>query len=156
MWNFAGRQNQVHSPTPGDLFHGNWESGVKFIDDFRLGDQTDAPGVLADDKGKNHYYFLPLLLGLLGLFFQFDRDKRGSWLTFLMFFMTGIAIVLYLNQPPYQVRERDYAFAGSFYFFTVWIGLGVLGIYEAVDEALHRKFGPSVAAMTTAISQKIK
>ena len=128
MWNFAGRQNQIHSPTPGDLFHGNWESGVKFIDDYRLGDQTDAPGVLADDKGKNHYYFLPLLLGLLGLFFQFDRDKRGSWLTFLMFFMTGIAIVLYLNQPPYQPRERDYAYAGSFYFFSVWVGLGVAAL----------------------------
>ena len=86
MWNFVGRQNQIHAPNPGDIFHGNWESGVKFIDDIRLGDQVDAPDVLAHDKGKNHYYFLPLLLGLLGLFFQFDRDKRGCWLTFLMFF----------------------------------------------------------------------
>ncbi|MGM9781497.1 MAG: protein O-mannosyl-transferase family [Candidatus Cryptobacteroides sp.] len=125
MWNFVGRQNQVHAPDPGDIFHGNWESGIKFIDNIRLGDQSNAPAPLKDDKGKNHYFFLPLLLGLLGLFFQFDRDKRGVWLNFLMFFMTGIAIVIYLNQPPYQVRERDYAYAGSFYFFSVWIGLGL-------------------------------
>ena len=104
MWNFVGRQNEIHSPTPGDIFHGNWESGIGFIDEFRLGDQSNAPSTLADNKGKNHYFFLPLLLGLLGLFFQFDRDKRGCWLTFLMFFMTGIAIVIYLNQPPYQDR----------------------------------------------------
>lgn len=128
MWNFVGRQNQVHAPDPGDIFHGNWESGIKFIDNIRLGDQSNAPAPLKDDKGKNHYFFLPLLLGLLGLFFQFDRDKRGVWLNFLMFFMTGIAIVIYLNQPPYQVRERDYAYAGSFYFFSVWIGLGLTAL----------------------------
>ena len=128
MWNFVGRQNQVHAPDPGDIFHGNWESGIKFIDNFRLGDQSNAPAPLKDDKGKNHYFFLPLLLGLLGLFFQFDRDKRGVWLNFLMFFMTGIAIVIYLNQPPFQVRERDYAYAGSFYFFSAWIGLGLTAL----------------------------
>lgn len=128
MWNFVGRQNQVHAPDPGDIFHGNWESGIKFIDNIRLGDQSNAPAPLKDDKGKNHYFFLPLLLGLLGLFFQFDRDKRGVWLNFLMFFMTGIAIVIYLNQPPYQVRERDYAYAGSFYFFSAWIGLGLTAL----------------------------
>ena len=128
MWNFVGRQNQIHAPDPGDIFHGNWESGIKFIDNIRLGDQSNAPAPLREDKGKNHYFFLPLLLGLLGLFFQFDRDKRGVWLTFLMFFMTGIAIVIYLNQPPYQVRERDYAYAGSFYFFSVWIGLGLAAL----------------------------
>ena len=128
MWNFVGRQNQVHAPDPGDIFHGNWESGIKFIDNIRLGDQSNAPAPLKDDKGKNHYFFLPLLLGLLGLFFQFDRDKRGVWLNFLMFFMTGIAIVIYLNQPPFQVRERDYAYAGSFYFFSVWIGLGLTAL----------------------------
>ena len=150
MWNFVGRQNDVHSPSPGNIFFGNWESGVKFIDDWRLGDQSNAPDVLADNKGKNHYYFLPFLLGLIGLFFQFGRDKRGCWLNFLMFFMTGIAVVIYLNMPPYQVRERDYAFAGSFYFFTVWIGLGVLGLYDAIDEALKHKFSPSVAALLTA------
>ena len=136
MWNFAGRQNDVHSPTPGDRFAGNWECGIPLID-YRLGDQSDAPDYLKNNKGKNHYYMLPLLLGIIGIFFQFARDKRGSWLNFLMFFMTGIAIVIYLNQPPYQVRERDYAYAGSFYFFSVWIGLAVAAIYSWVC----RKFG---------------
>ena len=146
MWNFVGRQNEIHSPTPGDIYKGNWESGIRFIDAIRLGDQSDAPSSLADNKGKNHYFFLPLLLGLLGLFFQFDRDKRGSWLTFLMFFMTGIAIVLYLNQPPYQVRERDYAYAGSFYFFSVWCGLGVLGLYSLLEKAFKGKGGVALSA----------
>ena len=149
MWNFVGRQNQIHAPNPGDIFHGNWESGVKFIDDFRLGDQSDAPAALAGDKGKNHYYFLPLLLGLLGLFFQFDKDKRGCWLNFLMFFMTGIAIVIYLNQPPYQVRERDYAYAGSFYFFCVWIGMAVAAIYGLVEKVLNGKGTAPVAALVS-------
>ncbi len=149
MWNFVGRQNQIHAPNPGDIFHGNWESGVKFIDDFRLGDQSDAPEALAGDKGKNHYYFLPLLLGLLGLFFQFDKDKRGCWLNFLMFFMTGIAIVIYLNQPPYQVRERDYAYAGSFYFFCVWIGMAVAAIYGLVEKVLNGKGTAPVAALVS-------
>jgi len=136
MWNYVGRQNEIHSPTPGELFYGNWESGIGFIDQLRLGDQSDAPAVLSENKGKNHYFFLPLLLGLLGLVFQFDRDKRGSWLVFLMFFMTGIAIVLYLNQPPYQVRERDYAYAGSFYMFAIWIGLGVAALYDWLSQAV--------------------
>ena len=138
MWNFAGRQNEIHSPVPGNIFYGNWESGVGFIDRFRLGDQGDAPAPLRDNKGKNHYYFLPLLLGLLGLLFQFERDRRGSWLVFLMFFMTGIAIVLYLNQPPYQVRERDYAYAGSFYMFAIWIGLGVAALWHWISERTKR------------------
>ena len=134
MWNFVGRQNDIHSPVPGDIFNGNWESGVKFIDNARLGDQSDAPEVLAHNKGKNHYFFLPLILGLIGLCFQFKKDKRGCFLNFLMFFMTGLAIVLYLNQPPYQVRERDYAYAGSFYFFSVWIGIGAAALYNALAE----------------------
>ena len=147
MWNFAGRQNQIHSPSPGNIFHGNWESGVGFIDRIRLGDQVDAPATLSEDKGKNHYFFLPLILGLIGLFFQFDRDKRGCWLTFLMFFMTGIAIVIYLNQPPYQVRERDYAYAGSFYFFSAWIGLAVAAVCTWIDEAGKKPLSPAAAAL---------
>jgi hypothetical protein len=139
MWNFAGRQNDIHSPSPGELFTGNWECGIGFIDKMRLGDQSDAPGYLKDNKGKNHYYMLPLLLGLLGLFFQFARDRRGCWLTFLMFFMTGIAIVIYLNQQPYQVRERDYAYAGSFYSFSIWIGLAVAAVYTWIREAMAGK-----------------
>ncbi len=139
MWNFAGRQNDIHSPSPGDIFIGNWECGIPAIDNFRLGDQSDAPDYLKNNKGKNHYYMLPLLLGLIGLFFQFDRDKRGCWLTFLMFFMTGIAIVIYLNQPPYQVRERDYAYAGSFYAFSIWIGLAVAAVFTWIESYRSKK-----------------
>ena len=139
MWNIAGRQNDIHSPAPGDMFAGNWESGIGFIDSIRLGDQSFAPDYLKNNPGKNHYYMLPLLLGLFGLFFQFARDKRGTWLNFLMFFMTGIAIVVYLNQPPYQVRERDYAYAGSFYFFSVWIGLAVAAVYTWFMEWREKK-----------------
>lgn len=128
MWNFAGRQNDIHSPSPGSLYYGNWESGIKPLDSFRLGDQDHAPATLSENTGKNHYYLLPLLLGILGLFFQFAKDKRGCWLTFLLFFMTGIAIVIYLNQPPFQVRERDYAYAGSFYAFSIWVGLGMAAL----------------------------
>ena len=146
MWNFVGRQNDIHSPSPGNIFHGNWESGIKFIDNARLGDQSDAPASLAQNKGKNHYFFLPLILGIIGLCFQFGRDRRGCWLNFLMFFMTGIAIVLYLNQPPFQVRERDYAYAGSFYFFSVWIGLAVAAIYQWITKAAKGKGSTAAAA----------
>ena len=149
MWNFAGRQNDVHSPSPGDPLIGNWESGIKPLDNFRLGDQSDAPGYLKDNKAKNHYYMLPLLLGIIGLFFQFSRDKRGCWLTFLMFFMTGIAIVIYLNQPPYQVRERDYAYAGSFYSFSIWIGLAVAAAYSWLSE--KSKDNTAVAAAVAVV-----
>ena len=154
MWNFAGRQNDIHSASPGDPIIGNWESGIPLIDEFRLGDQSDAPGYLKDNKGKNHYYMLPLLLGILGIFFQFGRDKRGCWLTFLMFFMTGIAIVIYLNQPPFQARERDYAYAGSFYSFSIWIGLGVAAIYTWAVNALkeRRNMETAVAAAVTVLT----
>jgi len=139
MWNFAGRQNDIHSPVPGNRFYGNWESGISLVDNWRLGDQSNAPEVMSQNKGKNHYYMLPLLLGLIGLFFQFSRDRRGSWLVVLMFFMTGIAIVLYLNQPPYQVRERDYAYAGSFYMFAIWIGFAVMWLYKLMSNLLKNK-----------------
>ena len=156
MWNFAGRQNDIHSPSPGDIFAGNWESGIPFIDNIRLGDQSDAPDYLLNNKAKNHYFMLPLLLGLLGLFFQFDRDKRGCWLTFLMFFMTGIAVVIYLNQPPYQVRERDYAYAGSFYSFSIWIGLAVAALYSWITrgckaESKGKYCGAITASAVTAV-----
>ncbi len=152
MWNFAGRQNEIHSPSPGNLFYGNWESGIKPLDRARLGDQDRAPKALAENKGKNHYYMLPLLLGLLGLFFQFDKDKRGAWLVFLIFFMTGIAIVIYLNQTPSQVRERDYAYAGSFYAFCIWIGLAVAGLWSWICETakVHRRSAATALGCTVA------
>ena len=151
FWNFAGRQNEIHSPVPGNIFLGNWESGIPFLDNLRLGDQSDAPAILKDNKGKNHYYMLPFLLGLIGLFFQFRKDKRGCWLVFLMFFMTGIAIVIYLNQPPYQVRERDYAYAGSFYSFCMWIGLAVAALYSLISDALKGKGSFAAAGAVTVL-----
>ena len=155
MWNFAGRQNDIHSPSPGDIMAGNWECGIPVIDQIRLGDQSDAPDFLKDNKGKNHYFLLPLILGLIGLFFQFAKDKRGSWLTFLLFFMTGIAIVLYLNQPPYQVRERDYAYAGSFYAFSIWIGLAVAAIYTWIMDLVSRKGNAEKAGVPAAAAVSV-
>ncbi|HIZ85387.1 MAG TPA: DUF2723 domain-containing protein [Candidatus Coprenecus stercoravium] len=130
MWNFAGRQNDLHGQVPGDPVSGNWESGIGFIDRARLGDQSEGPDYIIHNKAKNHYYMLPLILGIIGLLFQLGKDKRNWWITFLLFFLTGIAIILYLNQPPYQVRERDYAYAGSFYVFSIWIGLAVMAVFD--------------------------
>ena len=145
LWNFAGRQNDIHGQQPNTLF-GNWESGIGPLDRWMLGDGELLPDALKDNPGKNHYYLLPLLLGIIGLMFQFDRDRRGSWLVFLMFFMTGIAIVLYLNQPPMQVRERDYAYAGSFYFFAVWIGLGVAALWSWLRGLVKSETGGGAVA----------
>ena len=129
MWNFAGRQNGLQSN--GEREHGNWITGIPFIDNMAYGDQSLLPDELREDKGRNVFYCLPLLLGLLGLFWQAFRGERGVrqfWVVFFLFFMTGLAIVLYLNQTPQQPRERDYAYAGSFYAFSIWIGLGVIAL----------------------------
>ena len=152
MWNFAGRQNDVHSPSPGENLFGNWECGIPVIDNARLGNQDNLPSYLANNKGKNHYFLLPLILGILGILYQFSKDKRGSWLTFLFFFMTGIAIVMYLNQPPMQVRERDYAYAGSFYAFSIWIGLAVLGLYSWISGLLKKNSEGSRAVVASLVS----
>ena len=128
MWNFVGRQNDTQGY--GEINDGNWISGVNFIDSSMLGDQSKLPDHLKKVPSRNVYYFLPLLLGLLGLFFQLNRNVRDFWVVMLLFFLTGIAIVLYLNQTPYQPRERDYAYAGSFYAYAIWIGLGVLQIFS--------------------------
>ena len=139
FWNFVGRQNDFHGQIPGDVTSGNWESGIRFIDEARLGNQEVAPDYLAHNRAKNHYFFLPLLLGLIGFFFQLNRDGRGCWINFLLWFLTGIAIILYLNQPPYQVRERDYAYAGSFYVFAIWIGLAVMWLKDLLDKVFKSK-----------------
>ncbi len=133
MWNFAGRQNDIESQ--GEVDHGNWISGIKFLDEMRLGNQDDLPGNW-DNPAHNKFYFLPLILGLIGLFFQLNKSKKDTFIVFLLFFMTGLAIVIYLNQYPYQPRERDYAYAGSFYAYAIWIGLGVLGIYEFLKDRI--------------------
>ena len=138
LWNFAGRQNDLHGQVPGDPICGNWECGIGFIDKARLGDQSEGPDYIVNNKAKNHYYMLPLLLGIIGLLYQLGKDKRNWWITFLLFFLTGIAIILYLNQTPYQVRERDYAYAGSFYVFAIWIGLAVMAVYDWLRKPLSK------------------
>jgi hypothetical protein len=148
LWNFAGRQNDIQSfgliydgnnpesPSTGtkDILHGNWITGINFIDAWRLGPQNNLPPDLANNKGKNKLFCLPLLLGIAGLIFHIKKKKKDAFVVFLLFFMTGLAIVLYLNQPPAQPRERDYAYAGSFYAFAIWIGLGVYALYEWLNK----------------------
>ena len=143
MWNFAGRQNDVQSH--GSLVNGNWLSGVKFIDEWRLGDQDALPDHFKNNKARNMYFFLPLILGIIGIIYQYRKGKEGKhslWIVTLLFILTGLAIVVYLNQYPHQPRERDYAYAGSFYAFAIWIGLGVLGLFEG----LKRYFPGTISA----------
>ena len=151
MWNFVGRQNDLHGQTPGDRICGNWESGIPALDRMRLGDQSEAPDYIAHNRSKNHYFFLPLLLGLLGFFFQLRRDSRNSWVTGLLFQLTGLAIVVYLNQPPFQVRERDYAYAGSFYVFAIWIGLGVMALQEWFQKLAKKENSLTAASLAVAL-----
>ena len=138
MWNFAGRQNDLQGN--GELEHGNWITGFDWFDNWRLGDQSKLPDELKNNKGHNVFYCLPLLLGLIGLFWQSLRKGQNGirqfWVVFFLFFMTGLAIVIYLNQTPMQPRERDYAYAGSFYAFAIWCGMGVAAIIEEITRRL--------------------
>jgi hypothetical protein len=139
MWNFSGRQNDFQGY--GEIDRGNWITGIGFIDNMLVGDQSNLPSELANNKAHNTYFLLPLLLGIFGMLFLIYGGKKGLqgfWITTLLFVLTGIAIVIYLNQTPYQPRERDYAYSGSFYAFAIWIGLGVLGIIKALDKYLPR------------------
>ncbi len=157
MWNFAGRQNDLQGN--GELEHGNWLSGFDWLDNMRLGDQDLLPDELKENKGHNVYYMLPLLLGLIGLFWQSLAKHHGSktdqtgirqfWVVFFLFFLTGLAIVIYLNQTPMQPRERDYAYAGSFYAFAIWCGIGVAAIIELLKQYL-KKVNP--VALATVVS----
>lgn len=137
MWNFAGRQNDQQGH--GDFTTGNWVSGIPFIDNIRLGGQYNLPESQKTDPSHNNYYFLPLILGLIGAFWHFKRNQKDAGVVGLLFFFTGLAIVLYLNQNPLQPRERDYAYAGSYYAFAIWIGLGVLGIQEWLSKKLDAR-----------------
>ena len=139
MWNFAGRQNDIQGH--GELEHGNWITGIPLIDNARLGDQSKLPDDLKNNKGHNVFYCLPLILGLIGLFWQSFRGRRGIrqfWVVFFLFFMTGLAIDVYLNQTPVQPRERDYAYAGSFYAYAIWCGMGVAAIIDLLKKWLKR------------------
>ena len=144
MWNFAGRQNDLQGS--GEIEHGNWITGIPFIDNWLVGDQSLLPQELKDNKGHNVFYCLPLLLGIIGLLWQAYRGQKGVqqfWVVFFLFFMTGIAIVLYLNQTPSQPRERDYAYAGSFYAFAIWVGMGVAGIIKLLQDYAKMKELPA-------------
>lgn len=142
MWNFSGRQNDIQSQ--GELMNGNWLTGINFVDSSRLGDQKTLPAEFKNNKAHNTYYLLPFILGIIGIVFMYNRGAEGRkdlWVVTLLFLMTGLAIVLYLNQSPLQPRERDYAYAGSFYAFTIWIGIGVLALYEGL-----KRFVPDAAS----------
>ena len=161
MWNFAGRQNDIQGQ--GEIEHGNWITGIPFVDKFLVGDQSLLPSDLKNNKGHNVFYCLPLILGLIGLFWQAYKTKRITtpngeeieepigiqqfWIVFFLFFMTGLAIVLYLNQTPMQPRERDYAYAGSFYAFAIWIGMGVAGIAQWLQGKLGEKPASIIATV---------
>jgi hypothetical protein len=144
LWNFAGRQNDIQGS--GEWEHGNWLTGIPFLDNMRLGDQSKLPTELRENKGHNVFYCLPLLLGLLGFFWQLYSNKENNnegqkqfWVVFFLFFMTGLAIVVYLNQTPLQPCERDYAYAGSFYAYAIWCGLGVAGIATLLQRLLRNE-----------------
>jgi len=146
FWNFVGRQNDIQGH--GEITQGNWLSGINFIDQMRLGPQTDLPHAMATNKAQNKYYFLPLILGLIGLYYHAKKNIKDSIVVALLFLLTGVAIIIYLNQTPYQPRERDYAYAASFYAFAIWIAFGAL----AIIDFLSSKINPKVAVAITTIA----
>lgn len=143
MWNFVGRQNDIQGH--GGVLKGNWLSGVAPIDAARLGPQENLPSSMTTNKGYNRFYFLPLILGLIGLFFHFKSDKLDGFIVFLLFVLTGVAIIVYLNNTPYQPRERDYGYVGSFYAFAIWIGLGVYGIADLLSKKVAANMATIIA-----------
>lgn len=134
LWNFVGRQSDLQN---NGITDGNWLSGITPLDELYLGPQSNLPSEMANNRGRNTYFFLPFILGLVGFFFQLKRDGRNFLVVFLLFFMTGLAIILYLNQTPFQPRERDYAYAGSFYAFAIWIGLGLMGLFDLLSKRVR-------------------
>ena len=140
LWNFVGRQNDIQNR--GEIEYGNWITGIPFVDKLLVGDQKNIPADMKENKGRNVFFALPLILGILGIAWQLKRGKEGKqqfWVVFMLFFMTGLAIVLYLNQTPNQPRERDYAYAASFYAFAIWIGMGVAWITELVNRYMKKE-----------------
>ncbi|QCX41116.1 DUF2723 domain-containing protein [Aureibaculum algae] len=136
MWNFAGRQDDIQGNMDN---HGNWLSGINFIDEMRLGSQSNLPVEIKDNKGRNTYFFSPLILGIIGLLFHIKFDKKNFYILFLFFAFTGLAIVFYTNPKPFEPRERDYAVVGSFYVFAIWIGFGVLALYLQFKDKVNPK-----------------
>lgn len=144
MWNFSGRQNDIQGT--GGSVDGNWITGINLLDEPRIG-SSDMPKDMKNDPSRNVYFMLPLLLGIAGVIYHYRKDKKNWGVVLLLFFMTGLAIVLYLNQYPDQPRERDYAYAGSFYFFAIWIGIGVLAIFELLNKILKESISAPAAGL---------
>jgi hypothetical protein len=141
MWNFSGKQNDIQGN--GDFRYGNWITGIPPVDELLVGPQQGLPDRLKNERSRNKYYMLPFLLGLVGLAFQYKQGKKGKqsfWVVMLLFFFTGVAIVLYLNQPPYEPRERDYAYAGSFYAYAIWVGLGVISLWQWLQKKMPSRY----------------
>ncbi|MCR5361157.1 MAG: DUF2723 domain-containing protein [Bacteroidales bacterium] len=152
LWNFCGRQNDLRGN--GEADRGNWITGIPSVDEFLVGNQHDQPRMITSNKGHNVYYMLPLLLGLTGIVWQFRQGKNGRQgflVVLLLFVMTGLAIVVYLNQTPNQPRERDYAYAGSFYAFAIWIGMGVAGVASAINKALKNRVVANASAVAISL-----
>lgn len=149
MWNFAGRQNGEQGFFDSDVSSGNWESGIKFLDEARLHNMDDLPDTMKNDPAKNHYYMLPFLFGLIGMFFHARKRKKDFFALFSLFIITGIGIIVYSNQPPNEPRERDYVLVGSFFTFAMWIGLAIPAIYEMVKDRL--KIAPQLLAALSLI-----
>ena len=151
LWNFVGRQSDIQ-PLGSTITDGNWLSGIKFIDEAYLGPQENLPREVAENKARNTYYFLPFLLGLIGLVYQLNRDQRNFSIVMWLFIMTGVALVVYFNSSPGEPRERDYVYAGSFYAFSIWLGLGVLALRECFEWVLGSRRAKTAAVVATVLS----
>ena len=145
MWNFVGRQNDIQGRN--DSQDGNWLSGIPFIDELHLGSQQNLPSDVLNNKGRNVYFFFPLILGLIGIMYHFDKDRKSFYVLLVLFLFLGIALKIYLNERPFEPRERDYALVGSFYVFAIWIGFGVYSLYESIQKYLAPRIaGPLIIA----------
>ncbi|AFL80448.1 putative permease [Aequorivita sublithincola DSM 14238] len=153
MWNFTGRQDDVQGQYT-DL-HGNWISGVKFIDELRLGNQDSLPSDMKNNKARNTYFFLPLILGIIGLVFHFKNDQKSFWVLLVLFLFTGLALKIYLNERPFEPRERDYALVGSFYVFALWIGYGVYALFDLMKNYVKPKVALPVVLIVSALAAPI-
>ncbi|MBT0607758.1 glycosyltransferase family 117 protein [Aequorivita echinoideorum] len=153
MWNFTGRQDDIQGQYT-DL-HGNWLSGVKFIDELRLGSQDNLPSDVKNNKARNTYYFLPLILGIIGLIFHFKNDQKSFWVLLVLYLFTGLALKVYLNERPFEPRERDYALVGSFYVFAMWIGYGVYALFDLMKNYLKPKMALPLVLGITALASPV-
>ncbi len=152
MWNFCGRQNDIQGYDSDDKLHGNWITGISFIDEMMGIPQKNIPREYANNKAKNVMYGLPLILGLIGFIYQLKKDRKNALIVMVFFFFTGLAIILYLNQTPYQPRERDYSYVGAFYAFTIWIGLGVIALFDFLTNKIKNYNPRNIAISATAIA----